>query len=120
MVGELPHESARRHATAVMSLDEAEATLHAAAPDARTPTPQEARRDLREPDRRQVPGRAEGGRQSLCGDAWAPEDKLIPYKGLQFHVKEFSDLVWEFVMENEQVKALKQRDPSGEVVFPRR
>jgi CubicO group peptidase (beta-lactamase class C family) len=50
----------------------------------------------------------------------APEDKLIPYKGLQFHVKEFSDLVWEFVMENEQVKAVKQRDPSGEVVFPRR
>jgi CubicO group peptidase (beta-lactamase class C family) len=50
----------------------------------------------------------------------APEEKLIPYKGLQFHVKEFSDLVWEFVMENEQVKALKQRDPSGEVVFPRR
>jgi len=50
----------------------------------------------------------------------APEDKLIPYKGLQFHVKEFSDLVWEFVMENEQVKALKERDPSGEDVFPRR
>ena len=50
----------------------------------------------------------------------APEDKLIPYKGLQFHVKEFSDLVWEFVMENEQVKSLKQRDPSGEVVFPRK
>jgi len=50
----------------------------------------------------------------------APEDKLIPYKGLQFHVKEFSDLVWEFVMENEQVKAVKQRDPSGEVAFPRR
>jgi len=50
----------------------------------------------------------------------APEEKLIPYKGLQFHFKEFSDLVLEFVMENEQVKALKQRDPSGEVVFPRR
>jgi CubicO group peptidase (beta-lactamase class C family) len=49
-----------------------------------------------------------------------PEERLIPYKGLQFHVKEFSDLVWEFVMENEQVKSLKQRDPSGEVVFPRK
>jgi hypothetical protein len=48
-----------------------------------------------------------------------PEEKLVPYKGLQFHVKEFSDRIWEFVMENEQVKALKQRDPSGEVVFPR-
>jgi CubicO group peptidase (beta-lactamase class C family) len=49
-----------------------------------------------------------------------PEEKLIPYKGLRFHVKEFSDLVWEFVMENQQVKAVQQRDPSGEVVFPRR
>jgi CubicO group peptidase (beta-lactamase class C family) len=50
----------------------------------------------------------------------APEDKLLPYKGLQFHVKEFSDRVWEFVMENGRVKALKQKDPSGEYVFPRR
>jgi hypothetical protein len=49
----------------------------------------------------------------------APEDKLIPYKGLQFHVKEFSDRVWEFVVEKGQVKALKHRDPSGEYVFPR-
>jgi hypothetical protein len=31
-----------------------------------------------------------------------------------------SDLVWEFVMENGQVRALKQRDPSGELVFPRK
>jgi hypothetical protein len=29
-------------------------------------------------------------------------------------------LVWEFVVEKEQVKALKQRDPSGEFVFPRK
>ncbi|MBI3665039.1 MAG: serine hydrolase [Acidobacteria bacterium] len=49
-----------------------------------------------------------------------PEEKLIPYKGLQFHVKEFSDLVWEFVVENRQVRALKQRNPSGEFVFPRK
>jgi hypothetical protein len=49
----------------------------------------------------------------------APEDKLIAYKGLQFHVKEFSDRVWEFVVEKGQVKALKQKDPSGEYVFPR-
>ena len=49
-----------------------------------------------------------------------PETKLLPYKGLQFHVKEFSDLTVEFVVENGQVKAMKQRDPSGEYVFPRR
>jgi hypothetical protein len=50
----------------------------------------------------------------------APEEKLIPYKGLEFHVKEFSDMVWEFVVEKEQVKALKQTNPSGEYVFPRK
>ena len=50
----------------------------------------------------------------------APEEKLMPYKGLKFHVKEFSDMVWEFVMEKEQVKALKQTNPSGEYVFPRK
>jgi CubicO group peptidase (beta-lactamase class C family) len=50
----------------------------------------------------------------------AREEKLIPYKGLQFHVKEFSDVVWEFVVEKDQVRALKQRDPSGEFVFPRK
>jgi len=50
----------------------------------------------------------------------AREDKLMAYKGLQFHVKEFSNHVWEFVMENGKVQALKQRDPSGETVFPRR
>jgi hypothetical protein len=49
----------------------------------------------------------------------APEDKLLAYKGLQFHLKEFSDRVLEFVVEKGQVKALKQRDPSGEQVFPR-
>ncbi len=50
----------------------------------------------------------------------AREEKLLPYKGLKFHVKEFSDMVWEFVVENEQVRALKQTDPSGEFVFPRK
>jgi hypothetical protein len=29
-------------------------------------------------------------------------------------------MVWEFVVEQEQVKALKQRDPAGEYVFPRK
>jgi CubicO group peptidase (beta-lactamase class C family) len=48
------------------------------------------------------------------------EEKLLAYKGLQFHVKEFSDQVWEFVVEKGQVKALKYRNPSGEYVYPRK
>ena len=49
-----------------------------------------------------------------------PAEKLIHYKGLRFRLKEFSDLVFEFVIENGEVKALKQRDPSGEHVFTRK
>ena len=33
----------------------------------------------------------------------APDDRLIAYKKLQFHVKEFSDQIWEFVMEEGQI-----------------
>ena len=49
-----------------------------------------------------------------------PERRLIPYKGLKFRVAEFSDVVWEFVVENGKAKALKQRDPSGEFTFVRK
>ncbi len=49
-----------------------------------------------------------------------PDTELVPYKGLKFRVKEFSDLLFEFVVENGQVKALKQRDASGEYTFPRK
>ncbi len=48
------------------------------------------------------------------------DEKLIPYKGLIFRIKLFSDVVFEFVMENGQVKSLKQRDPGGENVFTRK
>jgi hypothetical protein len=47
------------------------------------------------------------------------EEELIPYKGLKFRIKQFSDVLFEFVIENGQVKALKQRVPSGEIVFAR-
>jgi CubicO group peptidase (beta-lactamase class C family) len=49
-----------------------------------------------------------------------PEEKLLPYKGLKFRIKLFSDVVFEFVVENGQVKALKQSNPSGEYVFTRK
>ena len=49
-----------------------------------------------------------------------PERRLIPYNGFKFRVAEFSDVVWEFVVENGKAKALKQRDPSGEFTFIRK
>ena len=48
-----------------------------------------------------------------------PPQKLIPIKGLQFRTPRFSDTIYEFVMENGQVKALKERDPSGEFTYSR-
>jgi CubicO group peptidase (beta-lactamase class C family) len=49
-----------------------------------------------------------------------PEQRLVPYKGLKFRIKEFSDVVYEFVLENGQAKALKRRDPSGEFTYTRK
>ena len=49
-----------------------------------------------------------------------PDEKLIYYKGLSFRIKEFSDVIFEFVQEGGKVVALKQRDPSGEYVFKRK
>src|SRR5713101_657801 len=49
----------------------------------------------------------------------APPQKLIPIKGLQFRTPRFADVIYEFVLENGQAKALKERDPSGEYTFTR-
>jgi len=49
-----------------------------------------------------------------------PEEMLIPYKGLKFRTKQFSDVVFEFVLENGQVKGLKQRSPAGEYISKRK
>lgn len=49
-----------------------------------------------------------------------PDEKLTHYKGLQFRMQEFSDLVFEFVEEHGQTTALTQRDPGGEYIFTRK
>jgi CubicO group peptidase (beta-lactamase class C family) len=49
-----------------------------------------------------------------------PDEDLLPYKGLQFRVPEFSDVVFEFVVQNNQVTAFKRRDASGEFTYPRK
>lgn len=50
----------------------------------------------------------------------APDQLLLPYKGLKFKVPEFADVIVEFVEENGQITAMKQIDPSGEYVSKRR
>jgi CubicO group peptidase (beta-lactamase class C family) len=49
----------------------------------------------------------------------APPQKLIPVKALQFRTQRFADVIYEFVLENGQAKALKERDPSGEFTYTR-
>jgi len=49
-----------------------------------------------------------------------PFRALVPWKPHRFRLKEFSDVLVEFVVEDGQVKEMKQSDPSGEYRFPRR
>jgi CubicO group peptidase (beta-lactamase class C family) len=49
----------------------------------------------------------------------APPRRLIQVKGLQFRTPQFADTIYEFVVENGEVKALKERDPSGELTYVR-
>jgi CubicO group peptidase (beta-lactamase class C family) len=49
----------------------------------------------------------------------APPQKLIPVKALQFRTQRFADVIYEFVLEKGQAKALKERDPSGEFTYTR-
>jgi hypothetical protein len=48
-----------------------------------------------------------------------PPLELKPWRPHQFRIKEFPDVVISFDMENGRVLAMRQRDPSGEYVFPR-
>jgi len=49
----------------------------------------------------------------------SPPLDLVPWRPGQFRVHEFPDLVISFSVENGVVTAMRQRDPTGEFVFPR-
>jgi hypothetical protein len=63
---------------------------------------------------------APSGGDVLLLSPGAPPLALVHEKGLVFRHPRFSDATIEFVLENGQVKGLKQKDPSGEVLLPRR
>jgi CubicO group peptidase (beta-lactamase class C family) len=48
-----------------------------------------------------------------------PAYELKQAKGLAFKLPQFSDLTLEFLVEDGHVKAIKQKDPSGEYTFPK-
>ena len=44
---------------------------------------------------------------------------LKPWRPHQFRIKEFPDVVVSFTLQDGRVVAMRQRDPSGEYIFPR-
>ena len=46
--------------------------------------------------------------------------RVVRSKGTQFRTPQFSDLTFEFVIVNGEVKSLRQRSPDGEVAFPKK
>lgn len=48
-----------------------------------------------------------------------PDEKLVPDKNLTFQSAKFSDIRFEFVMEEGQVQALTRKTPTGEYVYQR-
>ncbi len=105
---------------ATMSLDEAEAVFVRKPPTLDDATRQALAGTYETPSGAsfQVVVRESGGLVLLFPGQ--PEQVLIPYKKLRFRLAEFADLVFEFVMEDGRVTAIKQRDPSGEFVYPRK
>jgi hypothetical protein len=63
--------------------------------------------------------RTQGGGLAIAVPGQPPMP-LIQVKDYRFRTPQFSDEIFEFVVESGQVKAMKQRDPSAEFVFPKK
>ncbi len=102
-----------------LSLDEAEVTFtrKAEKPDAATMARLAGTYETPTGQKFQVALKQDGSLALVF--AGRPEEPLVPYKGFKFRIEAFSDVMFEFVVEDGQVKALKQTDPSGENVFKR-
>ncbi len=105
---------------AVMSLDEAEAVF------VRKPETIDPKLVSQFAGEYETPG---GGKIqiSLAADgalslvmAGQPVIPLKQVKGLAFRTPQFSDVTLEFVLEGGRVTGLKQKDPSGELIFPKK
>jgi CubicO group peptidase (beta-lactamase class C family) len=105
---------------AVMSLDEAEAVF------ARKPDAIDPKLISQLPGAYETPGgvkiqvaSAADGRLSLVLPG-QPAIPLTQLKGLSFRTPQFSDVTLEFVVQDGQVKGLKQRTPGAEFTFPKK
>src|SRR5213080_729755 len=101
---------------ATMSLDEGEVTLVRRAPTLDAATAQRLAGTYLTASGATFQVIARPGSGLYVVRLGAPEQKLIPYKGLKFRIPEFADVIVEFVEENGQITAMKQIDPSGEYI----
>ena len=106
--------------TAVMSLDEAEATF------TRRPERLDPSELARLAGQYETPTgtKIQVTYQESAGLSIIPPGgrplPLIRTKGLRFRTPQFADIIFEFVVENGRVAALKQKDPGAEFTYPRR
>jgi CubicO group peptidase (beta-lactamase class C family) len=104
---------------ATMSLDEAEAVFTRRAPALSDDLMKRLAGTYESPNGSKFQVVIKPGSGLVVAFPGAPDQKLLPYKGLEFRVQEFADVVFEFIEENGQIKAIKEIDPSGEYTFKR-
>jgi hypothetical protein len=103
----------------VISLDEAEVTFTRKPPTLEPDLLEKLAGTYLTPDKSKFQVLYQTGAGLSLAFPGAPPQPLILLKGLQFRTAQFADEIFEFVIDNGKVKALKVRDPSGEVSFER-
>jgi CubicO group peptidase (beta-lactamase class C family) len=104
---------------AVMSLDEAEATFTRKPEKLAPAVLTQLAGSYQTPTGTKIQVRYQENSGLWLVPPGAPPLPLNQAKGLRFRTPQFSDTVFEFVMDNGQVTALKERDPGGEIVYPK-
>jgi CubicO group peptidase (beta-lactamase class C family) len=104
---------------AVMSLDEAEATFtrkpEKLAPSLLT----QLSGEYETPTGTKIQVKYQDASGLVLVPPGAPPLPLVQVKGLRFRTPQFSDVIFEFMVDGGQVRALKRRDPGGEVSLPK-
>ena len=104
---------------AVMSLDEAETTFTRKPEKLAPALLTQLAGEYQTPTGTKIQVKYQEATGLVLAPPGAPPLPLTQVKGLRFRTPQFGDVVLEFVVEGGQVKALKQRDPGGELSFPK-
>ena len=102
---------------ALISLDEAEVTFTRKPETIDTKISEQLPGDYMTPTGIPLHVAMRDGKLSLIQGRLQP---LVQMKGLQFRIASFSDVVFEFVADGGKVTGLKIREPSGEVLYPKK